>query len=88
VSEPAQVHRLRLLDILESAVREIGSIDARLKPEWESRLAQVRSDLVLSEAMQRWLNNHADYWQPKDREYAAYVRHLAGSYRPAIDIPQ
>jgi len=28
----------------------------------------------------------ADYWQPKDRFYADYVRSLAASYRPAIDF--
>lgn len=86
MAQDDSAHHAQLLAIAEAGAREVGVIAPELKSKWEARAEQVRSGVITDADMQRWLTYHADYWQPKEREYADYVRRLAATYSPAIDI--
>lgn len=62
-------HKERLLAILREAAAE-GCV---WMDDW---IKEVEAEKIRNNKLYRWLNHHQNYYQPKDREYAAYIKGL------------
>ena len=78
--------RLRLIGFAKDAALQIKPLSESLSLKWSKRSLEFERGIITDEDTAKWLEIHADYWQEKDRSYAGYVRKLASSYKPVIDI--
>jgi len=79
MSQKDKSFETRLSTVCHDAMRTDAQFnDPDLVGRWERRLDSIKSGRVTDENTVNWLRCFADYWQPKDREYAKYIHQLIG----------
>ena len=77
MSKKTAIYKAKLVDECYKAMRVAVSLkDPELAGRWERRVNAINTGRVTEVRAVKWLEGVADYWQPKDREYANYIRQL------------
>lgn len=81
-----EIQLKKLLALAEEAAFQTKGISKSYGELWEKRLEQFQLGVVDNLETKTWLENHANYYQEKDRHYAEFIARFARSYQPVIDV--
>jgi hypothetical protein len=79
--QPGQAPAEYLAVVVADACVAARGIAPELEAYWQALAKELAAGLITSASSRDWLSLQADYWGPKDREYANYLRQLASTFR-------